>query len=612
MPLFLHLVPTCHMHISTPSRYPLVTSGMFERCHAQVVDVQAPTWSEINTRGSQAYPTKCLSMPLFLHLVPTCHMHISTPSRYPLVTSGMFERCHAQVVDVQAPTWSEINTRGSQAYPTKCLSMPLFLHLVPTCHMHISTPSRYPLVTSGMFERCHAQVVDVQAPTWSEINTRGSQAYPTKCLSMPLFLHLVPTCHMHISTPSRYPLVTSGMFERCHAQVVDVQAPTWSEINTRGSQAYPTKCLSMPLFLHLVPTCHMHISTPSRYPLVTSGMFERCHAQVVDVQAPTWSEINTRGSQAYPTKCLSMPLFLHLVPTCHMHISTPSRYPLVTSGMFERCHAQVVDVQAPTWSEINTRGSQAYPTKCLSMPLFLHLVPTCHMHISTPSRYPLVTSGMFERCHAQVVDVQAPTWSEINTRGSQAYPTKCLSMPLFLHLVPTCHMHISTPSRYPLVTSGMFERCHAQVVDVQAPTWSEINTRGSQAYPTKCLSMPLFLHLVPTCHMHISTPSRYPLVTSGMFERCHAQVVDVQAPTWSEINTRGSQAYPTKCLSMPLFLHLVPTCHMHISTPSRYPLVTSGMFERCHAQVVDVQAPTWSEINTRGSQAYPTKCLSMP
>ncbi|KAH9070237.1 hypothetical protein Ae201684P_002603 [Aphanomyces euteiches] len=523
-------------------------------------------------------------MPLFLHLVPTCHMHISTPSRHPLVTSGMFERCHAQVVDDQAPTWSEIITRESQAYPSKYISMPLFLHLVPTCHMHISTPSRHPLVTSGMFERCHAQVVDDQAPTWSEIITRESQAYPSKYISMPLFLHLVPTCHMHISTPSRHPLVTSGMFERCHAQVVDDQAPTWSEIVTRESQAYPSKYISMPLFLHLVPTCHMHISTPSRHPLVTSGMFERCHAQVVDDQAPTWSEIVTRESQAYPSKCISMPLFLHLVPTCHMHISTPSRHPLVTSGMFERCHAQVVDDQAPTWSEIITRESQAYPSKYISMPLFLHLVPTCHMHISTPSRHPLVTSGMFERCHAQVVDDQAPTWSEIITRESQAYPSKCISMPLFLHLVPTCHMHISTPSRHPLVTSGMFERCHAQVVDDQAPTWSEIITRESQAYPSKYISMPLFLHLVPTCHMHISTPSRHPLVTSGMFERCHAQVVDDQAPTWSEIVTRESQAYPssggrpstnlvrnhhTRVPSIPLKVHLNYKHHVNFMAQSK-------------------------------------------
>ncbi|KAH9070908.1 hypothetical protein Ae201684P_003006 [Aphanomyces euteiches] len=608
--LFLHLVPTCHMHISTPSTYPLVTFGMYQRCHARVVDDQAPTWSEINTRESQAYPTTCLSRSLFLHLVPTCHMHISTPSTYPLVTFGMYQRCHARVVDDQAPTWSEINTRESQAYPTTCLSRSLFLHLVPTCHMHISTPSTYPLVTFGMYQRCHARVVDDQAPTWSEINTRESQAYPTTCLSRSLFLHLVPTCHMHISTPSTYPLVTFGMYQRCHARVVDDQAPTWSEINTRESQAYPTTCLSRSLFLHLVPTCHMHISTPSTYPLVTFGMYQRCHARVVDDQAPTWSEINTRESQAYPTTCLSRSLFLHLVPTCHMHISTPSTYPLVTFGMYQRCHARVVDDQAPTWSEINTRESQAYPTTCLSRSLFLHLVPTCHMHISTPSTYPLVTFGMYQRCHARVVDDQAPTWSEINTRESQAYPTTCLSRSLFLHLVPTCHMHISTPSTYPLVTFGMYQRCHARVVDDQAPTWSEINTRESQAYPTTCLSRSLFLHLVPTCHMHISTPSTYPLVTFGMYQRCHARVVDDQAPTWSEINTRESQAYPTTCLSRSLFLHLVPTCHMHISTPSTYPLVTFGMYQRCHARVVDDQAPTWSEINTRESQAYPTTCLS--
>ncbi|KAH9097556.1 hypothetical protein Ae201684P_001034 [Aphanomyces euteiches] len=507
-------------------------------------------------------------------------MHISTPSTYPLVTFGMYQRCHARVVDDQAPTWSEINTRESQAYPTTCLSRSLFLHLVPTCHMHISTPSTYPLVTFGMYQRCHARVVDDQAPTWSEINTRESQAYPTTCLSRSLFLHLVPTCHMHISTPSTYPLVTFGMYQRCHARVVDDQAPTWSEINTRESQAYPTTCLSRSLFLHLVPTCHMHISTPSTYPLVTFGMYQRCHARVVDDQAPTWSEINTRESQAYPTTCLSRSLFLHLVPTCHMHISTPSTYPLVTFGMYQRCHARVVDDQAPTWSEINTRESQAYPTTCLSRSLFLHLVPTCHMHISTPSTYPLVTFGMYQRCHARVVDDQAPTWSEINTRESQAYPTTCLSRSLFLHLVPTCHMHISTPSTYPLVTFGMYQRCHARVVDDQAPTWSEINTRESQAYPTTCLSRSLFLHLVPTCHMHISTPSTYPLVTFGMYQRCHARVVDDQAPTWSEINTRESQAYPTTCLSRSLFLHLVPTCHMHISTPSTYPLVTFGMYER--------------------------------
>src|SRR6185312_3151438 len=67
--------------------------------------------------------------------------------------------------------------------------------------------------------------------------------------------------------------------------------------------------------------------------------------------------------------------------------------------------------------------------------------------------------------------------------------------------------------------------------------------------------------------MHISTPSRYPLATSGTLERCHASVVD-QAPTWPDINTRLSQSYPTNCISMRVFSTWYPhaTC---ISRPHR-------------------------------------------
>src|SRR3954465_9994624 len=56
------------------------------------------------------------------------------------------------------------------------------------------------------------------------------------------------------------------------------------------------------------------------------------------------------------------------------------------------------------------------------------------------------------------------------------------------------------------------------------------------------------------------------------------------------------------------FLALAHTCHVHISTPSRYPLATSGTFERCHGSVVD-QAPTWPENNTRMFQPPPTSAL---